>query len=86
MQPFTREFIKKLPKTDLHLHLDGSIRIKTLIELAREAKVDLPSWTEEGLRETVFKITPDDPERIDRASKIMEEHLDVDAILGLLHG
>ena len=53
--PITREFIKKLPKTDLHLHLDGSIRIPTLIELARESKVELPSWTEEGLRRTVFK-------------------------------
>jgi len=38
------------------------------------------------LRETVFKITPDDPERIDRASRIMEEYLDVDAILELLRG
>ncbi len=53
--PITREFIKKLPKTDLHLHLDGSIRIPTLIELARESKVDLPSWTEDGLKRTVFK-------------------------------
>jgi len=51
----TREFIEKLPKTDLHVHLDGSIRIPTLIELAKETRVDLPSYTEEGLRETVFK-------------------------------
>ncbi len=48
-------FLKKLPKTDLHLHLDGSIRLSTLIELARESGVELPSFTEEGLRETVFK-------------------------------
>jgi adenosine deaminase len=51
----TREFIRRLPKTDLHVHLDGSIRIPTLIELAKESRVDLPSYTEEGLRETVFK-------------------------------
>ncbi|MCD4777154.1 MAG: adenosine deaminase family protein [Candidatus Aegiribacteria sp.] len=49
------EFLKKLPKTDLHMHLDGSVRISTLIELARESKIDLPSYTEQGLRETVFK-------------------------------
>jgi len=49
------EFLRRLPKTDLHLHLDGSMRIPTLIELAREAGVRLPSYTEEGLRETVFK-------------------------------
>ncbi len=51
----TRELIKKLPKTDLHLHLDGSIRIETLIELARDGGVELPSYTVEGLKETVFK-------------------------------
>jgi adenosine deaminase len=49
------EFLKKLPKTDLHMHLDGSVRIPTLIELAKESGVELPSYTEQGLRETVFK-------------------------------
>lgn len=44
-----------MPKSDLHLHLDGSIRIETLIELARQEKVELPSYTVEGLCETVFK-------------------------------
>ena len=51
----TEEFIKALPKTDLHVHLDGSIRPATLISLAKEYGVELPSYTEEGLRETVFK-------------------------------
>lgn len=49
------EFIREVPKTDLHVHLDGSVRIATLIELAREYHVQLPSYTEEGLRELVFK-------------------------------
>jgi adenosine deaminase len=51
----TREFVAELPKTDLHVHLDGSLRIPTLIELAREHRVELPSYTEAGLRETVYK-------------------------------
>jgi adenosine deaminase len=51
----TREFVAALPKTDLHVHLDGSLRIPTLIELARENGVELPSQTEAGLREKVFK-------------------------------
>ncbi len=51
----TREFIEKIPKTDLHLHLDGSLRIGTLIDLAKEYHVALPSYTEEGLKELVFK-------------------------------
>ena len=49
------EFLEELPKTDIHVHLDGSIRISTLIELAREYGLELPSETESGLRETVFK-------------------------------
>lgn len=49
------EFIRAIPKSDLHLHLDGSLRLKTLIELAREMKVKLPSYSEAGLRKLVFK-------------------------------
>lgn len=55
MKPITREFVKALPKTDLHVHLDGSIRIPTLIDLAREQDVKLPADTEEGLRKVLFK-------------------------------
>jgi len=51
----TRDVIRRLPKTDLHVHLDGSLRLGTLIELARERGVELPSYTEDGLRETVFR-------------------------------
>ncbi|MEQ1503113.1 MAG: adenosine deaminase family protein [Myxococcota bacterium] len=47
--------LRALPKTDLHCHLDGSLRLSTLIELARERRVPLPSETEDGLRELVFK-------------------------------
>jgi adenosine deaminase len=55
MSKITPEFIRAIPKTDLHVHLDGSLRIKTLIELAKERNVELPSYTEEGLRRKVFK-------------------------------
>lgn len=44
------DFFRRLPKTDLHVHLDGSLRMSTLIELAREQKVDLPSLDEAELR------------------------------------
>ncbi len=53
----TRDLLLALPKTDLHVHLDGSLRLSTLIELAREQGLELPSWTEEGLCELVFKPT-----------------------------
>jgi len=52
---FTPEFIRAIPKSDLHVHLDGSLRPATLIELARARSVTLPSYTEEGLLELVFK-------------------------------
>jgi adenosine deaminase len=51
----TSEFIRRIPKSDLHLHLDGSLRLKTLIELSRREKVKLPSYSEAGLRRLVFK-------------------------------
>jgi adenosine deaminase len=51
----SQDLIRLLPKTDLHLHLDGSLRVGTLIELARQQQVELPSYTEDGLLEQVFK-------------------------------
>lgn len=53
--PYPSEFLKSIPKSDLHVHLDGSLRLGTLIELARDQKSELPSYSEDGLRETVFK-------------------------------
>ena len=50
-----RKFVEVIPKTDLHVHLDGSLRIPTLIELAKKEGVELPSYEESGLRELVFK-------------------------------
>ncbi|MDR0993631.1 MAG: adenosine deaminase family protein [Verrucomicrobiota bacterium] len=54
-QSITHEFLEKIPKTDLHLHLDGSLRVSTLLELGKAAHIELPSETEEGLKELVFK-------------------------------
>ncbi|HTU59586.1 MAG TPA: adenosine deaminase, partial [Polyangiales bacterium] len=42
-------FFERLPKTDLHVHLDGSLRIETILELASEQGVKLPAETREGL-------------------------------------
>ncbi len=54
-QTIPESFLRRMPKTDLHVHLDGSLRIPTLIELARAAGLKLPAWDEDGLRRTVFK-------------------------------
>ena len=39
----TKERLRQLPKTDLHVHLDGSVRPQTLIELADQQGVELPA-------------------------------------------
>ena len=49
------ELIKKIPKTDLHLHLDGSVRLGTIAEIGKKEGIELPSYTAEGLEELVFK-------------------------------
>ncbi|HJR17050.1 MAG TPA: hypothetical protein VJ808_09375, partial [Gemmatimonadales bacterium] len=46
----TRELIGRLPKAELHVHLDGSLRPETMIDLARQAGVALPSFEVEPLR------------------------------------
>jgi adenosine deaminase len=49
----TEELIHALPKTDLHCHLDGSLRLRTILELAEEEKVKLPADTEDGLAQAI---------------------------------
>jgi adenosine deaminase len=51
----TATFLEKIPKTDLHVHLDGSLRIATLLELADQYGVVLPGKSEAELNEKVFK-------------------------------
>jgi adenosine deaminase len=44
------EFFQKLPKADLHVHLDGSLRLETIIELAKKHDIELPSYDPAELR------------------------------------
>jgi adenosine deaminase len=41
--------LKKLHKVELHCHLDGSLRIETILDLARRHNVSLPSSDASGL-------------------------------------
>jgi len=46
------------PLIDLHRHLDGSVRLGTILDLAREHGIPLPADTPEGLRPHVVVTTP----------------------------
>lgn len=46
------------PLIDLHRHLDGSVRLETILELGRQHKLPLPAWDVEGLRPHVQITEP----------------------------
>jgi adenosine deaminase len=46
----TRELIARLPKAELHTHLDSSLRPETMIELARDVGFELPVREPAALR------------------------------------
>lgn len=45
--------LRALPKVDVHCHLDGSLRVSTILDLARRMKVKLPADNESDLRRYV---------------------------------
>ncbi len=51
----SHELLKALPKTDLHCHLDGSLRLKTILELAEQQKIRLPADDQEGLAKAIHQ-------------------------------
>ncbi|RMF67491.1 MAG: adenosine deaminase [Calditrichaeota bacterium] len=64
----TRDFIFQLPKTDLHVHLDGSLRPTTMIELARKHSVELPSYDPQEL-EKILTVQG----KVDNLAKYIEK-------------
>lgn len=52
-EPLPLEFFQQLPKADLHVHLDGSLRLETIIELAKRDRVELPSLDPVELRQVM---------------------------------
>jgi adenosine deaminase len=68
-QDFMKNFearFNNLPKTEIHIHLEGSIRTETIVDIAREHKLNLPSY---------------DMDELDKHVKVYDQMRDLGAVL-----
>jgi len=66
------------PLVDLHRHLDGNVRLQTMIDLAREHGVQLPAYDLEGLRPyvQVVESVPDLKASLDKFARMQSVMVD----------
>ncbi|OGO39579.1 MAG: adenosine deaminase [Chloroflexi bacterium RBG_16_57_11] len=50
LEPALKTYIERIPKTELHCHLEGSIQPATLLKLAARHGIELPFTDEEGAK------------------------------------
>jgi adenosine deaminase len=48
----------EFPLIELHRHLDGNVRLETVLDLGRKHNLSLPSWDVEGLRPHIQVMEP----------------------------
>ena len=51
----TEEMIKRVPKVELHDHLDGGVRPETVVDLAKQSDIELPSTDPQKLAQWFFR-------------------------------
>jgi len=61
----TKEILRRWPKAELHVHLDGALRPATMLDLARQQAIRLPADTPEALAQVMLV----------RDAKSLEEYL-----------
>src|SRR5438034_3379528 len=62
----TKDALRRWPKAELHVHLDGALRPATMLELARQQGIRLPADTPEALAKAMLV----------RDAKNLEEYLE----------
>lgn len=65
-----RATLARLPKVELHRHLEGSLRLSTLCEIARDFALDVPTEPEQ-LRPLVQVMAHDEPSSANFLSKFL---------------
>lgn len=77
----SRAFLEAMPKVELHVHLEGSIRPETLLKLAERNRVELPAQDVDGLREWYrFRDFPHFVEVYVSASRCIRSAEDIELI------
>ena len=71
----SKEFIQALPKAELHCHLDGSLRISTILDLAEKQNISLPADNEVDLKNIL--IVKDRVESLEEYLKLFKITLSV---------
>jgi len=66
LDPATADLIRRMPKAEIHLHLDGSLRPETALELARQGGLD------EGLDLTAMQDRLQAPERCADQAELLQ--------------
>lgn len=75
------DFLRQMPKVELHVHLEGSMRPETLLKLAQKHNRPLPADTVEGLYEWYrFRDFPHFAEIYWTCSECLQEPEDIEEI------